>query len=156
MTATSQSTHPRDEIEVPKPLGYWVKHIHDRLEDNLAAALRDLNLDRRSWQLLNTVAHGPVDSVATAAALAPFVGGRPESVAPLLTELADRGVLVADATGRYTLTAAGIQVRAQAADRVHAARAAIARGFSAEEFHTLLALLRRVAANADSVAARRK
>ncbi len=159
MGATSPTAHPRDESEVPKPLGYWLKRIHNGLERNLAAAVGDLGLDRRSWQILNTVAHGPIETAAVAEALAPFTEGAEDAddaIESRLTALAERGVIVADASGRHTLTAVGIELHATASDRVYAARRASARGFSDEEFGMLLDLLRRVAVNVDGFAAQRK
>lgn len=156
MDTTPRSAHPRDESGVPRPLGYWVKHIHDGLEGNLAAAVGDLGLDRRLWQILDTVAHGPIDVSATAEALAPFVGQGRDAIGPRLAALVECGAIIADASGRHTLTDLGAELHAEAADRVHAARLATMRGFSDEEFGTLLDLLRRVASNVDDVAAQWK
>ncbi|MEV5648150.1 hypothetical protein AB0L57_07860 [Nocardia sp. NPDC052254] len=152
MDTASWAAHPRDESEVPKPFGYWLKHIHNGLEGNLAAAVGELGLDRRSWQILNTVAHGPIDAAAVVDALAPFAEDD-VAIESHLAVLARRGVVATDASGRYALTDAGAELHAEASDRVHAARLAIMRGFSEAEFRTLLELLRRVAANVDACAA---
>jgi hypothetical protein len=155
MTTQEQSAHPGNETGVPRPLGYWVKHIHHRLEDNLAAQLREFGLDRRSWQVLNTVAHGPIDQTGIDRALAPFLGQDEPTAAPYVAALADRDVMLTDDTGRYALTATGTELHAQAADRIHAGRRATTRGITPTEYGQLLDLLRRVAVNVDSVAAQR-
>jgi hypothetical protein len=155
MTTSGQSAHPGNETGIPRPLGYWVKHIHNRLEENLAAQLREFGLDRRSWQVLNIVAHGPVDQTGIDRALAPFLGQDEPTAAPYVAALADRDVMLTDNAGRYALTVTGAALHAQAADRIHAGRLATTRGMTPAEYGQLLDLLRRVAENVDSVAALR-
>lgn len=156
MRTSQRSAHPRDETGVPKPLGYWVKHVHDRLESNLAAQLREFGLDRRSWQVLNTIAHGPVDQAAIDRALAPFLDSDEPTVAPYVARLATRGLVQVDHAGYYVLTPEGAAVHEPAADRIHAGRLATTAGISPTEYAQLLGLLRRVAENVDAVHAQWK
>ncbi len=152
MTASQDSAHPNRETGVPKPLGYWVKHIHNRLEGNLAAQLREFGLDRRSWQVLNTVAHGPVDLPGIDRALEPFLDPGEPTIAPYVAALAKRGSMEPDPAGHYLLTSPGAALHKRAADRIHAGRLATTQGFTPEEYQQLLDLLRRVAENVDVVA----
>lgn len=153
MTTSEQFAHPGNETGVPRPLGYWVKHIHNRLEDNLAAQLREFGLDRRSWQVLNTVAHGPINQAGIDRALEPFLDLDEPTTAPYATALAERGLVRPDLTGRYLLTATGAALHAPAADRIHAGRLATTQGITPAEYGQLLDLLRRVSENVDAVAA---
>lgn len=156
MTASEQSAHPRNEAGVPKPLGYWVKHIHNRLESNLAAQLREFGLDRRSWQVLNTIAHGPIDQAGIDHALAPFLDSAEPTFAPCVAALAARGLVQLDQAGCYVLTPAGAVLHKPAADRIHAGRLATIAGITPAEYAQLLGLLRRVAENVDAVHAQWK
>jgi hypothetical protein len=42
-------------MDTPKPLGYWLQHLHNLLETHFTLALADLGSNRREWQLLNTL-----------------------------------------------------------------------------------------------------
>ncbi|MBU3064809.1 hypothetical protein KO481_25180 [Nocardia sp. NEAU-G5] len=153
MTTSEQSAHPRNETGIPRPLGYWVKHIHNRLEHNLAAQLREFSLDRREWQVLNTVAHGPIDADGINRALEPFFITDEAAAASHTTALSERGLMLRDQAGRYLLTSAGEALHGRAADRIHDGRLATTRGITPEEYAQLLDLLRRVSENVDVVAA---
>ena len=56
-----------------KPLGWWLRHVHELLESSMAHALRAESVTRRQWQVLNTIALGArtLDDVDTT--MAPFV-----------------------------------------------------------------------------------
>src|SRR5215468_7734256 len=90
-----------------RPIGYWLKHLDRLIEDTFDRALADGNLSRRHWQVLNALAAAPATSAGLAAALAPFTGGDPAALAPVIDDLTRRGWVTADAAGRAALTGDG-------------------------------------------------
>ena len=149
MITSQPSMHSTGGNAVPKPLGYWVKRIHNGLEDNLDAQLGEFGLNRRTWQVLNTVASGPIELSAIERALEPFRDHGEPVAAPCVAALCERGALEPDRSARYVLTAAGLTLHRSAADRAHAARRAVMRGIAPQEYEQLIDLLRRVAENID-------
>ncbi|GLY68378.1 MarR family transcriptional regulator [Amycolatopsis taiwanensis] len=66
-------------MNAPKPIGYWLKHLHNLLEKHFDATLGDLGLGRRHWQVLNTLSRRETTRDELAAALAPFwTAGEPD------------------------------------------------------------------------------
>jgi hypothetical protein len=79
-------------------------------------------------------------------ALAPFLSTGTLTFQPVVDDLLTRGWV----TGGYELTGEGRRVHDRVAEQVHAARAKAVEGISAEEYTTLIDLLRRVAANVEA------
>lgn len=124
------------------PIGYWVKEIDRLIEESFARLLAEEELTRRHWQVLNTVAAGPVPASEVDAALAPFG----DTVAPVADELAARGWL-ARAGELLELTANGRAAHAAVSERVMASRRALTEGITAEEYASAVAVLERMATN---------
>jgi hypothetical protein len=55
-----------------KPIGYWLKHLHNLIEAQFEATLSDLHLGRRHWQVLNLLAGATYPRTQIEQALAPF------------------------------------------------------------------------------------
>jgi hypothetical protein len=55
-----------------KPIGYWLKHLHNLIEAQFDATLSDLHLGRRHWQVLNLLAGATYPRTQIEHALAPF------------------------------------------------------------------------------------
>jgi hypothetical protein len=55
-----------------KPIGYWLKHLHNLIEAQFDATLSDLHLGRRHWQVLNLLAGATYSGTQIEQALAPF------------------------------------------------------------------------------------
>jgi hypothetical protein len=55
-----------------KPIGYWLKHLHNLIEAQFDATLSDLHLGRRHWQVLNLLAGATYPRTQIEQALAPF------------------------------------------------------------------------------------
>ncbi|MGW4354552.1 MarR family winged helix-turn-helix transcriptional regulator [Nocardia sp. NPDC004582] len=138
--------------DAPKFLGYWLKHIDKTLEDNFAAFLAAEGLLRRHWQILHTLADGPLDTAGLDVALSPYLDAHDPTAAPYVGALADRGWVAQDGAGVYALTPEGVRAHANLWVRIRAQRAAATEGLSAEDHGTLLDLLRRVAADVDAYA----
>jgi hypothetical protein len=112
-----------------KHIGYWLKNLDTLLESSMDDALQ---MSRREWQVLNTVAHG-----APPAELTPFTG-----VDEAVGQLTARGWL---ADGR--ITEAGAAAHAEIGERVAAFRRRASEGVTPEEYQATMDVLRRMSAN---------
>jgi DNA-binding MarR family transcriptional regulator len=123
-----------------KPLGYWLKHIDTRLEAAFVRLLAEEGLNRRQWQILNTIASGARSVGEIDEAAKPFL--IEESFQPVVDSLAALGWVT-----EYQLTPVGRTAFDSVSGKVHAFRAKVISGMSEEEYVTLVRLLERVAAN---------
>nr|WP_042183933.1 MarR family winged helix-turn-helix transcriptional regulator [Kibdelosporangium sp. MJ126-NF4]CEL15966.1 hypothetical protein [Kibdelosporangium sp. MJ126-NF4]CTQ93890.1 hypothetical protein [Kibdelosporangium sp. MJ126-NF4] len=126
-----------------KPLGYYLIHIHETMENAFARLLADETLTRRHWQVLNTIATGPHTQAEINAALKPFGDDFREQV----NDLTARGWI----SGEHHLTEAGREAHHRVSERVDAFRAKVVNGISVDEYRTLVRLLDRVATNTDAL-----
>ncbi|MGP3914195.1 MarR family winged helix-turn-helix transcriptional regulator [Nonomuraea sp. 10N515B] len=112
-----------------KHIGYWVKNLDTVLESAMDDALQ---MSRREWQVLNTVAHD-----ARPEELAPFPG-----VGEAVERLTARGWLVDS-----RITEAGRAAHAEIAERVRGFRQRVGAGVTPEDYQVTVDVLRRMAAN---------
>jgi len=124
-----------------KPLGWWLRHVHELLESSMARTLDAESLTRRHWQVLNTIALGAHTPEEVDAALAPF-GSTTSQVA----DLRDRGWVTE--TGK--LTNEGREAHARVEARVTTFRSAVTDGVSDEDYRTTIRTLERCAANLEA------
>jgi hypothetical protein len=124
-----------------KPLGWWLRHVHDLLESSMAQALDAESLTRRHWQVLNTIALGARTPEEVDAAMAPF-----GSVTSQVADLRDRGWV----TETGELTAEGREAHTRVEARVTAFRSTVTDGVSDEDYRTTIRTLERCAANLEA------
>ncbi|MEV6276454.1 MarR family winged helix-turn-helix transcriptional regulator [Nocardia sp. NPDC051832] len=139
-----------------KPLGYYLTHIHNGLEQNFAALLGARDLTRRSWQILNTLRQEPADRAGLDRALAHFLDDQEPTVEPHVAALVERGWVRVAADGRYTPTDLGANETRAVAELIDGERAAVVEGLGPDGYDTLVRLLQRVSDNVDAVAAHRR
>src|SRR3954453_15959583 len=113
----------RPDVRQTRPFGYWVKHIDRRIEEMGRRVLAEEGLNRRFWQVLNTIASGPVGPEDLDRALAPFISDDEPPMRPSVDQRAARRWVVRTDEGHITLTDAGRDAHARTAERMHAARA---------------------------------
>jgi DNA-binding MarR family transcriptional regulator len=130
-----------------RPFGYWIKQIDRGIEETLGRILSDEDLSRRSWQVFNTVAEGPITPADLDRALAPFLSAEEPTMRPYADELTRRGWVTSGGRGALGLTDEGQRAHRRVSERVRAMRARITDGLSPQEYATMVQLLRRVAAN---------
>ncbi|WP_410562933.1 helix-turn-helix domain-containing protein [Amycolatopsis sp. cmx-4-61] len=128
-----------------KPLGWWLRHLHELLESSMAGTLDAQSLTRRHWQVLNTIALGARTPEEVDAAMAPFVTGE-GSMAPKVADLRARGWLTEDGT----LTADGREAHARVEEQIKQFRAKAVEGISDEDYRTTIRTLARCAANLEA------
>jgi hypothetical protein len=144
-----------DGMDAPKPLGYWLQHLHNLLEEQFAVVLSDLGVDRRQWQLLNTLSRGHRTRGDLADALAPFWTGGEPSPLGVLADLTARG-WVAESDGMVALTQQGVAAHAELAQRVDQTRRVVADGLTAEQYHETVRILTVMASNLEADLASRR
>ncbi|MEU4248537.1 MarR family transcriptional regulator [Amycolatopsis sp. NPDC026612] len=128
-----------------KPLGWWLRHLHELLESSMAQVLDAETLTRRHWQVLNTITLGARTPEQVDAAMAPFVTGE-GSMAPKMAELRARGW----ATEEGTLTDDGRAAHARVEEHIKAFRTKAVEGISEDDYRTTLRTLERCAANLEA------
>ncbi|GAA4638069.1 MarR family winged helix-turn-helix transcriptional regulator [Actinoallomurus vinaceus] len=143
----------RSDVRQTRPFGYWVKHIDQRIEEMGRRVLAEEGLNRRLWQVLNTIASGPLGPADLDRTLAPFVSDEEPTMRPYVDELAGRGWVTRTDDGDLALTDAGRDAHARAGERMYAARARVVEGLSSDDYDTLMNLLERIAGNLDAVVA---
>ena len=124
-----------------RPIGWWVKAADAALDDAFDSALAGSGVDRRAWQLLTSLARGPVTADELLARLAPF--DPPDALGSALAAVRDRG-WVEDVDGMLTLTAGGVAQERALASRVQAVRDAVTAALPGDDYATLVRLLGRV------------
>lgn len=134
----------------PKPIGYWFKHIDATLESNFETLLATRHLRRRHWQIMHTLAGGPIDAAGLRTALAPFLDTEDPSPAPYVAALIERGWVTVDESAVHTLTPEGIAAHTDLFARIQVQRKAVTEGLSADDYDNLLTMLQRIAENVDA------
>jgi len=139
-------------VDTPKPLGYWLQHLHHLLESHFALVLSDLGTDRREWQVLNTLARGPRAQADLEQALAPFWAAEVPSLNQVLTTFATRG-WAEDSTGTVTLTQAGMAAHTALVPRVDQTRAVVVEGLTSGQYQETVRILSVMAGNVEAAMA---
>ena len=129
-----------------KPLGWWLRHVHELLESSMAQALEAESLTRRHWQVLNTIALGVRTPEEVDAQLAPFVTTE-GSMATKVADLRARGWIT---EGELALTEAGREAHARVEERIKAFRVSSMDGISDDDYRTTVRTLERCAANLEA------
>lgn len=137
-----------------KPIGYWLKHLHNLLEAQLASALAEFDLTRRHWQVLNTVSRRPLTRHELREALTPFWTEDTPDLAEVLDDLAARG-WIHDRGETVILTPEGRAAHAAAAERIGRVRATVAEGLTPEQYAGTIQVLAHMARNVEADLARR-
>ncbi|ASR38785.1 hypothetical protein BAY61_31535 [Prauserella marina] len=131
------------EPALTKPLGYWLRHLHELLESSFTATLGAEGLTRRHWQVLNVLAENPSGDIDRE--LAPFLDADTPTFTPLLTDLAGRGWAHEGAPSG--LTALGRTEHARISAEVADIRRKATEGISDERYLDTVHTLSRMAAN---------
>lgn len=145
-----------------KPIGYWLKHLHNLIDAQFDATLTDLGLGRRHWQILNLLSGAAQTRAQVEQALAPFW----QDPAPVLDAilaghegLVTRGWVAygaADAAGdMLALTEQGRTAYGGVAARVGETRGRLVRGLTAQQYAETVRILSVMAGNLETALAER-
>ncbi|WP_143591633.1 MarR family transcriptional regulator [Thermoactinospora rubra] len=140
-------------MEASKPIGFWLKHLHNLLEEQLDATLADLGIGRRHWQVLNTLGRGQATRAELEEALAPFWTAGDPGLEEVLGDLAAHGWVTGDGGA---LTEAGRAAHAAAAARIAATRETVLRGLTPEDYAHAVRTLSVMAGNVEAALAARR
>jgi hypothetical protein len=143
---------------IPKPLGYWLKHLHNLIDAQLTTTLADDQLDRRQWQLLNTLSRGSYTWDELRRAVAPFLADDEPNLHGALdgpTGLFSRG-WTRRTDGFIALTEEGAAAHARLADQINQSRAAVLGDLTEQQYIDTVRVLSIMAGNVEAdLAARR-
>lgn len=144
-------------MSVPaRPLGYWLKHLDNLLDQHFEATLADLGVSRREWQVLNTLADGgPVGRAGLSDALAPFWTEGGPTLDEVLGRLTAREWIPAGPDERLALTDEGRAAHAEARARVRTTRATLLTGLTGEQYTQTVRVLSVMAGNVEAALAAR-
>lgn len=130
-----------------RPIGYWAKLLHDRLEAHFAADLGEEGLLRRHWQVLNSLARRQHDRAELSELLAPFWTEATEpGLDAVLADLNGRGWLSETDEG-LRLSDAGLAVRERIRQRVEVTRRRLLVGLGPSGYADTVTNLARMADN---------
>lgn len=139
-------------MDAPKPIGYWLKHLDNLLDEQFAATLAGLGIGRRDWQVLNTLSRGQATRQDLEAALAPFWAAGEPDLSGVLAELHQRGWTTTDEP--LALTDAGRAAHADLAQRIDQTRGTVLQGLTREQYGETVRVLSVMAANVEKDLAR--
>ncbi|MEU7893227.1 MarR family winged helix-turn-helix transcriptional regulator [Nonomuraea sp. NPDC049152] len=128
-----------------RPIGYWIKHLHQLFEGSLDDLLTTQGLTRRHWQVMNVLSKRARSVADLDTELSPFLSEEEPSLLPYVEELREKGWLVR--AEPVDLTEEGRRAHAALLDRVSATRAKVTDGISPEEYLSTVDVLTRMSAN---------
>jgi hypothetical protein len=121
-----------------RPIGWWLKEADRRLDQAFDEALEGTGCDRRSWQVLASLARQPATPARLAELLAPFEPSG--AVEDLAAGLRRRG-LIEEASGVLSLTGEGATAHASLSGPVADVRRRVAAALPDGDYATLVRLL---------------
>lgn len=136
-----------------RPIGYWVKKVDRLLESRLDDVLARHRLTRRHWQVLNTIAQGATTITDIDERLAPFRSERLPTVAPVVADLRERG-MVAGHDGSLALPPEGRTMFDALLEEVAETRRRTIHGIDDADYLTTIAVLEQMAGNLSAPAPR--
>lgn len=135
-----------------RPIGWWVKRLDTLLDEAVDAVVAGEKLTRRHWQVLHSLAEGPVQEPALHAGLGDF--GSPGDLAVVVADLIGRGWVVSG-HGGVTLTPDGVLAHDRVARSVGRVRRHVADGLSRQEYERTILVLDRMVQNVERALGRR-
>lgn len=129
------------EKAVGRPIGWWLKEADARLNAAFDRALHGSSIDRRGWQVLNTLAGRPTSREELFGSLASF--DPPTVVRDVVSHLQAQ-LMVEEAAGLLQLTPDGARQQAELAPLVDTVRQQISAALPREDYVTLVRLLARL------------
>jgi hypothetical protein len=135
-------------VDRNRPIGWWVRRLHELLEQVVEHAVRGEGLTRRHWQVLHELAAGPAERPTLAARLAPFADA--DDIDGVLGDLASRGWLGEAAVG-VGLTDDGRAAHERLLVEVTRMRRQVTDGVTPEDYARTVATLERMVATIEAL-----
>lgn len=130
-----------DEQALARPIGWWLKEADARLEAAFDRRLGQRNVDRRTWQVLASLARRPTSRSQLIDSLAAF--DSPEDLEGVVSDLTARG-WIEESSGLLRLTPDGQREQAALATVVDDIRRQVAAALPQDDYVTLVRLLQRL------------
>ena len=130
-----------DQHALARPIGWWLKEANTRLDAAFDDALQNTGVDRRGWQVLDSLARGPVSRAELVDSLAAF--DPTESLQLKVDDVLERGWL-AETDGVLQLTESGVRQHAAVAPLVGRVRERVRTVLPQDDYVTLVRLLARL------------
>ncbi len=124
-----------------RPVGWWLKEADAALNGAFDAVLEGTGVDRRGWQVLASLARGPMSRADLVASLAGF--DPPAVVGEVIDDAAGRG-WVQERDGSLRLTASGEAQQQALAPLVDGVRERVTAALPQDEYVLLVGLLARL------------
>jgi DNA-binding MarR family transcriptional regulator len=129
-----------------RPIGYWLKAADQAISAHVDEAQAANGVTRLEWQVLNTIREGKQRSPEQiSTALHMFLDRA--TLDTLLARLKTRGWIAVGAGGEATLTEVGQRAYERILARQQEVRQQLMEGISAEDYATVLRVLKRIVAN---------
>lgn len=141
-------------MDAPKPIGYWLKHLHNLLETHFTLVMSDFGIGRREWQVLHTLSEGRHRLPDLERAIAPFLDTDGDDLRKALAGLAERGWTEETDDG-VALTPHGLATHAELSYRITETRAAVTQGLTPQEYEETIRVLSVMATNLEQAIAAR-
>jgi hypothetical protein len=142
-----------EDMEMQRPIGYWLKHLDRLIEGAAERAFAEQNLTRRHWQIMNVLHQSPKGAAELTEAISPFWQPGTITLEKVTTDLIRRGWLTRDDSGRYALTAAGEAGHAALEKRVQGIRFASVAGLTEQDYNATVHVLQQMAENLERATA---
>lgn len=130
-----------------RPIGFWLKHLDNLIEQSFGRCLAEDGLSRRHWQTMNVLKQGAVADQDLTEAMRPFLREGAVLLGEVTEELVRRGWISRDTAGRFVFTAEGEAAYSAVAKRVHASRLRTMDGLTQAEYQETVRVLQRMADN---------
>ena len=140
------------DVREQRPLGYWLKHIDGAIEESMGRLFAADGLNRRGWQVLNTISYAPVTVAEVDETMAAFLSADEPTMRPYVDRFIERGWAHTTDDGAVALTGEGRRAHQHVSGKAGAMRVRMMECLSSEELSVLMALLQRVAAHLDALA----
>ncbi len=131
-----------DERIMQKPIGWWLKEADAGLEAAFDTRLRGHRVDRRSWQVMASLARSPLRRSEVIESLSPF--GEETAIDGVVAALGRSG-WIEESGGKLHLTPSGVTKHAALASSVAEVRNQVAEALPGDDYEDLMRLLSRLA-----------
>lgn len=130
-----------------RPIGFWLKLLDAKIDEQFAATLEEHGVTRRQWQLMNVLDLGPAPLTELNRAVAPFLDAdSDESSTEHLEELVESEWVHVDVDA-YSFTDQGKTAFGRLREVVARTRGTVADGITEQEYAQTLDVLERMARN---------
>ncbi|TDC86102.1 hypothetical protein E1193_00015 [Micromonospora sp. KC606] len=149
MTDLTQLPNVREQ----RPLGYWLRYIDGAIEESLGRLFAADGLNRRGWQVLNTISYDPITIAKLDETMAAFLSVDEPTMRPYVDRFVEWGWAHVADDGAVALTDEGRQAHQRVSEQSGALRVRMMECLSSEEHEALMELLQRLATHLDALAA---